>query len=201
MRYKVIAALATLWLLAMPSVVAAQTGIDWISGDYPTYQVMAVEFAVTTGVGLGIFAFFPDWGHQAVRTARQSTVFSFVVGIPGVLSIWVLWLASLALIATVVGMIVGVPLAVFSFVFDVVWETVGYVAVGTVLGARLWTDNVWLGCFVGGVLSAVLVPIPYLGTLIGILVAMLGIGASLRVTLGAGGVDSRERSVPPAHRT
>lgn len=201
MRYKVVATLSTLLLLAMPSVVAAQTGIDWISGDYPTYQVMAVEFAVTTGLSIGIFAFFPDWGHQAVRTARQSTVFSFVVGIPGVISFWVLWLVSLALIATVIGMIVGVPLAVFSFVFEVMWETVGYVAVGTVLCARLWTDNVWLGCFVGGLLSAVLVPIPYLGTLIAILVAMLGVGASLRVTLGAGGVDSHERSVPPAHRT
>ncbi|WP_049921719.1 hypothetical protein [Halopiger djelfimassiliensis] len=201
MRYRIIVPVSALLLLLLPSTVAAQSAFNWLSEGYPIHYRMGAEFAVTAFVGISLLGLFPDWGQQAVRTARHSTLLSMAVGLPGLFVFVTLWLLSLVLIATVIGMLIGIPLAVFAIVFEIVWGTVGYVAVGTVLGARFGTDNAWLGIFIGALLSALFVPIPYLGTALGVLVAMLGIGASLRVTFGSGGVDSRERTAPPAHRT
>ncbi|MEY7848734.1 hypothetical protein AB7C87_05965 [Natrarchaeobius sp. A-rgal3] len=196
--------LSSLLVLSIPGVVtAADVGAGSFLDTLPLSLLMVLEFALTAFVGISLFVLFPDWSHQAARTARYSPVFSLVFGVLAIIGIWMLQFIGGLLTVTIIGAIVGLPLIVIAIAVEVIWTTVGFVVVGTVIANRLIADNVWIGIFAGSLLSALIVPIPYLGTAIGLAIGVLGIGAAARVTLGPGGVSSRpsERSVPPAHRT
>lgn len=202
MLRNVLAAVGALSLL--PSVAAAQ-GVTEMTSAYQQLTIvdlLAVELGVLLFVGISLFALFPDWGKQAVRTARRSPFISFAVGIPGILALLVVAIVAGVLSAFLLTMIVGLPLLVTALAFALVWRAVGFIAVGTFVAARVGRDNHWVGLFVGAVINTAFLLVPLLGPALNVAVLILGIGAGLRVMFGSGGVSKpSDRNVPPAHRT
>jgi len=161
----------------------------------PVDGVFEWAFLLVAFVGVSLVALFDIWTDRAVRTARVSPVVSLGIGTVGLGGLAGLVLLGVYLTGvTVVG---GVPVLVPTALFGLAWSTVGFLALGRTLGARLWTDNVVLGALVGGAVCAVLLWLPLVvGGPALALVAALGVGASVRVSVTGGGVGDGDRQTP-----
>lgn len=161
----------------------------------PVESVYEWTFVLVAFVGVSLIALFDVWTDSAVRTARVSPVVSLGIGLVGVGALGGLVLLGVYLTGqTLVG---GVPVLVPTALFGLAWSTVGFLALGTELGARLWTDNVVLGALLGAAACAALLRLPLLvGGPALALVAALGVGASVRVSVAGGGVEGRDRDTP-----
>jgi hypothetical protein len=175
----------------------AVAGAPAIAGVGTVGAVSEWTFLLVAFVGVSLVALFDVWTDRAVRTARVSPLLSLGIGLAGLGGLAGLVLLGVYLTGqTLVG---GVPILVPTALFGLAWSTVGFLALGTELGARLWTDNVVLGALLGAAVCALLLRLPLIvGGPALALVAALGVGASVRVSVAGGGVEDRDRHTPTA---
>lgn len=187
-------------LLAAPSVVSAQPASPIPVQELALYQWLVIGFVTVVVLGLSLLAMTPDWGERAVNTARGSSVLSLLVGLPAVALLALAAWAGTQLTSTFIWAGLGIPLAGIAVVAAIICTTVGLVAVGASIGSLVGGYDPWRGVLVGAVLGVVLALIPTVGPALLALVTTIGVGASVRATFGSGGLDARERAVPPANQ-
>lgn len=187
-------------LTAGPAVASAQPSSPVPVGELAYYQWVVIGFITVVVLGLSLLTMTEDWGERAVGTARNSTVLSFLVGVPvGCVLAGAAWIGT-ELTSTVVWAGLGVPMVAVSVVLALVSTTVGLVAVGAAVGSLAGGYDPWRGVLVGGVLGVAVALLPGVGPALLALVSTFGAGAGLRATFASGGLDARERTIPPANQ-
>lgn len=195
-------------LSVVPSVAsAAETGtanpvdqVEGALGAVEPWHVITAEVALILLVGAAVLALSNGWGGQVLRYAHGGSLISLFVGLPATLAMLGLVFAGGVLLATVFGSVLGVPLLAVVGSLMLVWHAVGFVALGTWLTATVGVGpraGVLTGAVLGGVLAGGMVVAPYLAGLPLIIVAALGIGASVRVSYGRFTGATTERQIPP----
>ncbi|SFC33442.1 hypothetical protein SAMN05444422_10759 [Halobiforma haloterrestris] len=152
-------------------------------------------------VALVVLGLLQEYGQQSVRKARHSPVISICIGLPATLVITALASTGALMVGSSLGTFFGIPLVIFgSFVLPAL-TAFGFVAVGTAIAARLGRDQLCAGSVAGSLLAGFgALSLPVAIVLTG-LAASLGVGAGIRVLIGAGGASQPDdRTVPPANK-
>lgn len=196
-------------LYSVIGVVALETGAPFaVSGiGLETYQGLGaleragIQFGATFVVAMVAIGLLQGFSPRTVTKARRSPVISICIGLPGLLVVTGLTSTGYLIVGTSLGTFFGIPLVAFGATILPVLTVLGFVAIGRTIAARLGRNQLWAGVLVGSVLSG-LVGLSLALTLVtAILAGALGIGAGVRVMMGAGGTTQPdERTVPPANK-
>ncbi|APW98751.1 hypothetical protein CHINAEXTREME_13580 [Halobiforma lacisalsi AJ5] len=161
----------------------------------------AAGFLGTLLVAMVVLGLVHEHGLKSVAKARRSPVISICVGLPATLVIAALGSTGAFIVGSSLGTFFGVPLVILGAVVLPVLTTFGFVAIGATVAARLGRDRLGTGVLVGSLLAGLgTLSLPSAIVLTG-LAASLGVGAGIRVLVGAGGSSQPDdRTVPPANK-
>lgn len=159
------------------------------------------QFGVTLVLALVVLGLIQGFGPRTVTKARRSPVISTCIGLPGLLVIGGVSSTGYLILGSSLGTFFGVLLVVAGLIVLPALTILGLVAVGQSIAARLGRDRLWTGVVVASVVAGLAGLSPAATVTVAVLVGALGVGAGLRVIVGAGGTTRPdERHVPPANK-
>ncbi|ELY99025.1 hypothetical protein C482_10726 [Natrialba chahannaoensis JCM 10990] len=177
------------------------------SGAFEAYHALeplgrvGMQFAATLLLGFVILGLLQGHGSRTVTTVRRSPIISVCIGFPGLLIASGLTGTGYVLIGRGVGTFFGLPLVILGTTVLFPLVTLGFVAIGRTLAARLGRDGLGSGVLAGSFLCGLVGFSLPLTVFVASLAASLGIGAFVRVLLHAGTTTAPdERTVPPANK-
>ncbi|MFC6716719.1 hypothetical protein ACFQGT_17300 [Natrialbaceae archaeon GCM10025810] len=184
------------------------TGVPTVLGDpigtYVGFEPAVVAGAqflaaiVLAGVVVGLA---PGFGRRTILMCRRSPAISVCIGLPAVIVVGALTATGYVILGSSIGTAFGLPLVLGGLALLLVGTTVGVVAIGRTIAARLGRNGLGYGILVGGLLAGLAGVSPWGTVALVSLAAVIGTGACLRVLFGFGTTTgSNERVVPPANK-
>lgn len=169
-------------------------------GSVSTFERAGLAFGVVLVGALVVLGFVQEAGPTTVAKARRSPVISICIGLPAMLIGAGLTGTGYLLIGSSLGTAFGVPLVIVGGTLLPALVILGFVAIGHTLAVRLVGDRLWTGVLVGSLVAGLAGISLVTAAFAVVLAGSLGVGAGVRVLLGAGGVTQPdERTVPPAN--
>ncbi|WP_254763586.1 hypothetical protein [Natrinema marinum] len=160
-----------------------------------------IQFFGTLLLVVVVLGLLQSHGTRAVTKSRRSPIISLCIGLPGLLVVGAVAGAGIFISDTSVGPFFAVPMVILGATVLPVVTAIGFTAIGRTLASRLGSDRLWVGIFVGAVVSGLAgLALPATVAVAGVAGA-LGLGATARITfggIGAGRPD--ERTIPPANK-
>lgn len=158
-------------------------------------------FLGTLVVAMVALGLFQEYGQRSVGTARRSPIISICIGLPTALVVAGLARTGQLIVGTSLGTFFGIPLVVVGLIVLPALTTVGFVAIGRSLAARVGRDGLGAGVLVGSLLAGLAGLSVWTTIAVGALAAALGVGAGVRALFSAAGTTQPgERTVPPANK-
>lgn len=160
-----------------------------------------VHAALTIAVGVIVLGMLPGYSDRVVETARRSTIISIVVGVPTAAVLAALVATGHVISDTNIGVFFAIPLVTVGFTVLPPATALGYTVLGATVASRLGVSNIGVWLVVGGLVSG-LVAISTVATIaVGVVAAVVGTGAGIRVAMNSGLSNEPEgRAVPPANK-
>lgn len=160
-----------------------------------------IQFVGTALLAMIVLGLLQNHGTTAVAKSRGSPIISLCIGVPSLLIVGAVATTGIVIVDTSVGAFFGIPMVIIGAAILPVATVVGFVAIGRAVASRFGSDRLSTGVFVGALFSGVSgLLFPATVGAVG-LAAALGIGAIIRVLLGATGTGNpNERTVPPANK-
>lgn len=183
-------------------------GPHTIGGFGPeTYETLGaleragLHFGITLVAALVVLGLLQGYGPRTVTKARKSPIISICIGLPSLLVLAGLTSTGYLITGSSLGTFFGIPMVVLGGTAGPALTIFGLVAVGQSIGSRLGADRLWVGVLVGSVLAGIAGLSLALTAVTVVLAGSLGVGAGVRVMMGAGGTTHpSERTVPPANK-
>ncbi|ELY68186.1 hypothetical protein [Natrinema versiforme] len=173
-RLRSAALTALLFLAAGPAPAIAQRAPDGVrtgaetAARYPWYIDAIVPAAVTLVIGGLLIVVSPAGTRRRTDRALESPGVAFVYGLVSLIGVIG---ASVLLSITVIGLVLAIPLLLGYVIVLIVAGELGYLAVG-----RLAADAWPAALAVAVVVAALVGLVPILGSLVGFVIGMIGMG-------------------------
>ena len=131
-------------------------------------------FLTTLIAGAILIAVVPDYARKQMADVLENPVGSFLYGLA---SLVLLFLATLVLVLTVIGIVLAIPLAVLAYIVWAVGAAIAFLAIGDRLVGHQegWTKPLLVGSAINGGLT-----LTGIGGLVTFAIGAAGFGAVLR---------------------
>lgn len=160
-----------------------------------------LQFAAVLVLAVVVLGLLQGYGPRTVTKARRSPVISICIGLPALLVVSGLTSTGYLILDTDLGVFFGVPMVVIGATIASALTALGFVAIGRSIASRLGCDRLTVGLVLAGVFAGVAGLSLAATAVVLVLAGALGIGAGVRVIMGAGGTTQPdERHVPPANK-
>lgn len=165
------------------------------------FERAGLQFAATLVLAVVVLGLLQGYGPRTVSKVRRSPIISLCIGLPALLVVGGLTSTGYLIHGTELGVFFGIPMVVVGGTVAGVLTVLGAVAIGRSIAARLGRDRLPIGVLIGSALVGVAGLSPTATAAVVVLAGALGIGAGIRVIMGAGATTQPdERTVPPANK-
>ena len=165
------------------------------------FERAGLQFAATLALAVVVLGLLQGYGPRTVSKVRRSPIISLCIGLPALLVVGGFTSTGYLIHGTELGVFFGIPMVIIGGTVAAVLTVLGVVAIGRSITARLGRDRLPAGVLVGSVLVGVAGLSPIATAAVVALAGALGIGAGVRVIMGAGGTTQPDdRTVPPANK-